>query len=185
MPLERVLVLCRANRCRSPLFEEMLRAEFTRSGAPVRVSSAGFLEAGRAAASGSQEEAQRRGLDLGAHRSRRVGPADLRSADLVLAMGLEHLRDAVALEPGCWPRAHTVRGFLERARATGPLEGVPDAQRLARWHEGRRAADLLRAGAADDVADPVGGPPAAFAAMGREFDDLVPRVAALVAGHPA
>jgi protein-tyrosine-phosphatase len=108
-----------------------------------------------------------------------VSRDDVRRADLVLAMGLEQLREVVALEPGAWPRAHTVRGFLGRsaghpARAAG-LRGA-----LETWHAGRRAADLVLAGSAEDVPDPVGGPREGYAAMGRTFDELAPAVAAVV-----
>lgn len=160
----------------------MLQAELERKDVDVTVESAGFHASHQPAAAGSLREAAVRGLDLSTHRSRRVEAPDLRRADLVLTMELAQLRDAVTAEAGCWPRAFTVRGFLRRADSVAPQVGADGRGWLAGVHAGRRAGDLLRAGTVDDVPDPMGGPPAAFAAMGAEFDDLAPAVARLIAG---
>lgn len=179
MVVQRVLVLCAANRCRSPLFAVMLREQLQSANVEVTVESAGFQTSRRPAEPGSVREAAARGLDLSTHLSRRVEATDLRRADLVLTMELAQLREAVSLDARCWPRTFTLRDLVRRA---GSATAAADGDRVAGVHAGRRAGDLLRAGPVDDVPDPVGGPPAAFAAMASEFDRSAPVVAELLTG---
>src|SRR5260370_36108888 len=60
-----------------------------------------------------------RGLDISAHRSRRVTAEDLERADLTLAMARGHLRHAVVTAPAVWPRAFTLRELVRRGGAIG------------------------------------------------------------------
>jgi low molecular weight protein-tyrosine phosphatase len=118
------------------------------------------------------------GLDIAAHRSRRVTAEDLEAADLTLAMARENLRYAVVTAPGVWPRAFTLRELVRRGRTVGPRAAGEDlAGWLDRAHDGRERAALLGDSAADDVADPAGGPPGGYAetaaVLGGLLDQLV------------
>ena len=80
-----------------------LAQELGTEGARVEVASAGTAAwEGQPATEGAIEVANRDGIDLGAHRSRRVTPAMLRAADLVLVMERDHVS---AVQPlGADPR---------------------------------------------------------------------------------
>jgi protein-tyrosine phosphatase len=195
-----VLVLCAANMCRSPMAaallarelqtRELLAREPQSSGLAAReadapdpgvtVRSAGLLVDGEPPAPLATSAMADRGLDISAHRSRVVRPADLTAAGLVLAMARAQLREAVVLAPEVWPRAFTLKELVRRGEQIGPR---PPATGLADWlaraHEGRDRAALLGDSADDDVADPIGGPPQAFAQTAALLSDLTSRLAAL------
>lgn len=180
---ERVLVLCSANRCRSPLAAALLRAELAGGPWPVVVASAGvspFAASGLAVPEDGRRVALRRGVDLAGHASAAVGQAALCAADLVLAMDRSHVREAVVVEPACWPRTFTLKELVRRARDVGPR---PDGAPLRAWLE-EVGADRSRDGLAgwsehDDVEDPFGRGPRAWEALADELSGLVRAVVAL------
>ena len=120
-PEYRVLVLCTANICRSPVAAALLSHHLHGHGLGrrVAVSSAGT----EVAVSGARADprmvtlAAQRGVDLRRHRSRGLDNAQLVSADLILGMEQIHL-DAV------------LSRFPEHAEACGLLDadgrGVAD-----------------------------------------------------------
>lgn len=179
-----ILILCTANMCRSPMTAALLSRRLAVLGVPVPVSSAGMLTEGTPPAAAVIEVMAGYGLDLGAHRSRIVTAADLAGASLVLGMAREHIRHAVVTLPAAWPRAFTLKEFVRRGGETGPrLAGEPFAAWLARVHAGRDRATLLGESAEDDVADPVGGPPAGYTATAALLDDLLARLTELCWAH--
>jgi protein-tyrosine phosphatase len=126
------------------------------------------------------------GLDLSGHRSRRVTPGDLAQADLVLGMSREHVRHAVVTARDTWPRAFTLKELVRRGEQAGPrAPGEPLADWLAKVHEGRERGALLGDSPVDDVADPMGGPPQAYADTAALLDELTGRLAGLCWGLPA
>jgi protein-tyrosine-phosphatase len=176
-----VLVVCHANQCRSPLGEALLRAHLERAGVHAIVSSAGFLEGGRPAASGSVRAAKRRGLDLRDHRSRQVTPDLVLEAGLVLVMETRQVREIAVLAPGALERTFTVKDLVARGTRLGrrrPDESVEEW--IARLHADRQHADLLRDDPADDVADPMGGTAADYERTADELDVLLGRLVGLV-----
>jgi protein-tyrosine phosphatase len=154
-----ILVLCTANVCRSPMAQAMLARELAARGEPARVTSAGVAGGGAAPVPGEVAAVLAGyGLDVTGHRSAAVTAADLCRADLILTMAREHLRHAVVLEPGAWPRAFTLRELARRAGQAGArAPGEPLARWLARAHTGRTRMALLGDGEPDDVPDPFGG----------------------------
>jgi protein-tyrosine phosphatase len=88
-----IVFVCTANICRSPVAEALF-ADWLRKEAIAgewRVESAGtWAEAGAPAASYSREVLQPLGLDLAAHRARRVDRQLVESADLMLCMTRSH-----------------------------------------------------------------------------------------------
>ena len=146
--------------------------------------SAGLLAEGQAAPPGVISALAARGLDVSAHRSHRVTVADLTAAGLVLGMSREHVRHAVVTVPETWSRAFTLKELVRRGEGAGPRQpGEPLAEWLARLNEGRDRAALLGDSPADDVADPVGGPPQAFADTVTLLDGLAARLARLCWGE--
>ena len=153
---DRVLVLCSANQCRSPLAGAILVREVARRGLPVDVLTAGVSTSpGRPATPGTVEAAADLGLDLRTHASRPVDRDLLAGADVVIGMERQHVREAVVLEPAVWRRAFPLPDLVRRAEATGPR---PAGEPLRSWLEllsaGRDRMALMGASVDDDVRDP-------------------------------
>jgi protein-tyrosine phosphatase len=173
----RILVVCTANVCRSPVAERLLARHVTSTPDAI-VRSAGTHGGRLGVHRDTATAAAEVGIDLADHTSRALDVELLRTdgADLVLTMTREHLRDTVALDPTAWPRTFTMRELVRRAPA-----GAPDlGSFLAAAGEGRRASDLLGASADDDIADPYGRPLAQHRAMVVELDELAHRLARLL-----
>lgn len=95
-----VVIVCTGNTCRSPMAEALLRRAIATDGpAGVQVSSAGTgaLE-GAPVSEGAYLAAQEDGLNIAAHRARRLTPEVARGADLILTMSRHHLHHVRALD---------------------------------------------------------------------------------------
>ena len=160
--------------------EVLLADALVTRGVAAHVHSAGLLDDGRAASEHSATLMAERGLDLAAHRSRRMTAALLDGADLVVGMERRHVREAAVLAPDCWPRAFTLRELARRVAAAGPR---PADVALGDWlmalSADRTVADHLGDSAADDVADPYG---RSLRAYRRCADDLVALVDSVADG---
>lgn len=125
-PSASVLLVCAANVCRSPMAEQVLRAQARRGGLALHIESAGTLAARRGEAPDARalETLRRRGYAPRAvTRSRAVSAQDFERFDLLLAMDGEVLAAMLLLAPP--ELAHKARRFLDYAPG---LEGqdVPD-----------------------------------------------------------
>jgi protein-tyrosine-phosphatase len=126
----------------------------------------------------------RRGLDLARHRSRALQVADVAVADLVVCLARRHCREVVVLHPPVWPRTFTLRELVRRGEAAGPRAADQDlGDWLAELGRGRTRAELLSDDPVDDVADPIGGPDAAYEATAAVLEDLVDRAVAVAFPH--
>ncbi|TMQ72261.1 MAG: low molecular weight protein arginine phosphatase [Candidatus Eisenbacteria bacterium] len=97
-PVYRVLLVCTGNTCRSPMAAGALLVALGGDAEQVRVESAGTAAwEGQPATEPARRVAAAGGVDLGGHRSRRVTPAMVRSADIVLVMERGHLAAVRAL----------------------------------------------------------------------------------------
>ena len=91
-PAFRVLLVCTGNTCRSPMAAGALRRMLEADAGRIVVESAGTAAwDNQPATAGALQVAARAGVDLSDHRSRRLTPAMVRSADLVLVMERAHL----------------------------------------------------------------------------------------------
>ena len=133
----RVLVVCSGNICRSPLAAEYLRHRARREGiSSLIVESRGTLGIeGEPADAKARLVARENGFELNGHRSAGLKPSDMRAADLVVAMSLDHLDELQRRFPGDTPPRLLLRAFEK---------------------------DPLPRGGAPDLADPIGGPVDAF-----------------------
>ena len=178
-----ILVLCTANVCRSVMAEALLAHRLVTAGASASVRSAGMLDVGEPPAPEVIRALASRGLDVSAYRSRRTCEDDLTRADLVLTVAREQLRYAVVTAPQVWPRAFTLKELLRRGQLVGPR---PPGQQLADWlalaHADRHRSGLLGDCPADDVADPIGGPPEAYLATALQLDHLLGQLVELAWG---
>src|SRR5205814_4293450 len=86
-PVFRVLLVCTGNTCRSAMAAGLLRHALGAETERVAVESAGTAAwEGQPATEPRLEVARQDGVDLSTHRTRRVTPAMVRAADLVLVM---------------------------------------------------------------------------------------------------
>ena len=170
----RILVLCTANQCRSPMAQALLARRLPNA----EVSSAGSLSSGRPATDGAVRVMTARGIDIASHRSRVVDGDMLHDADLVLAMTRAHVRDAVVRAPVNFRKTFTLLELVRRGERVGP------AGDLSAWLDavgtGRRPADLMGDDPDDDIADPIGQPDAAYERTVEILADLVDRLGVLL-----
>jgi len=164
--------------------EALLHHRLAAAGIDAHVHSAGLVSEGVPASAHGVRALAKRGVDLGAHRSRALTPEMVAQADLVIGMAREHVREAVALRPEAFPRTFTLRELVRRAGAVGPRRPVPGADPgadalepldawLARVSAGRRPTDLLGEHPGDDVADPMGMSRRAYERCATDIEDLV------------
>ncbi|MGI8686725.1 MAG: hypothetical protein ACR2MO_16825 [Acidimicrobiales bacterium] len=173
-----ILVLCTGNICRSPMAEAFLRQRLADLGVEARVHSAGRLFVDTPATAEGITAMRAFGHDTSGHRSARLTPETARSADLILAMAREHVRDVAVLGQDVWPRAFTMKEIVRRANAVGArTPGQPFDEWLAKLHAGRATTDILGSSPDDDVADPIGESPAVYSRTAAEIraltDELV------------
>lgn len=157
MSTVRILLICTANQCRSPMAEAILSDIASRRGLDVALASAGFLHDGEEATDLACRAVAKIGLDLRAHRSRVCGVELPAAADLILTMERAHLFQIAQLDPSAIDRSFTLVE-LARLAAASPRDGDPAdfAQWVAALHSGRDAGRILHMGRSDDVADPTG-----------------------------
>lgn len=175
----RLLVVCTANICRSPLaaalLEELVEYHAPSGARPLEVSSAGtHARPDLPAVEPMRTIAVEWGLDLSGHRSRTVTRDLAIGADLVVTMEDGH-RDRVAgLAPGLAVRTFTIRELADlivHAAGADAPELVVDAGMtgLARsLHHVR----VVRGQPAPDFADPIGGPREGYRRAARDLADL-------------
>jgi protein-tyrosine phosphatase len=160
--------------------EALLRHRLGALGVEASVTSAGRLQDGLPANEHGVDVLRGRGLDMSSHRSRAATREILSSADLILGMAREHVREAVVAEPALWPRTFTLRELVRRGEAAGPRrpgESIQDW--LARVGQGRRVADLAGSSPDDDIADPIGMPRSAYERLAVELEGLIDRLVAV------
>lgn len=181
----RVLVVCTANVCRSPVAQRLLARALagvsTGDGRGWVVTSAGTGQYNAGMDPGTVAAATAVGIELGDHTSRTLDRdlLDRDGADLVVTMTREHLRDVVALDAGAWPRTFTLKELARRAIATeAPATGETFEDWRGRLGDGRQAGTMLKPDPADDVSDPYGSPTRFHTAMVAEVSQAIDQLVA-------
>ena len=139
-----ILLVCRANLCRSPSAEVMLSRALAGAGVDASVSSAGLeVVEGQVAPEDFVEIALVRGIDLRAHRPTSFSKDVAEQTGLVLAMTRSLLRTMVLGAPSIWPRSFTLLEVVRRGTSTTPpVAGESMAGWLSRVHASRDRAEL-------------------------------------------
>ena len=97
----RILTVCTANVCRSPVAERLLAQHLAEAGVDAEVRSVGTHRGRLGMHRDTLAAAAGVGVDASDHVSRPLTGAAVRDegADLVIGMTREHLREIVAMEP--------------------------------------------------------------------------------------
>ncbi len=169
-----VLFVCTGNLCRSPTAEAFAIRELERRrGAPLRFTSAGtHAVEGNPAASRSVAAAEARGASLERHHARELTRRRVRAADLILCMAVDHRPYVLAFDRSAGRRTFLLASFTRAISQWAWLASSP-AELIA------MATEHVRELPGDDIEDPLGHPPAAYAACAERLDGLV---TALVSG---
>jgi protein-tyrosine phosphatase len=175
------LFVCTANIVRSPIAAALLSARLRALGIDASVHSAGLREAEPVLDEGALLALEPYGVNLRVHRSRRLEPAMLRPATVILGLEREHVRDAVLLDPLVWRRTFTLKEIVRRGEEVGARQAGESIEHwIARAQGNRVQQDLLGSDPIDDVADPYGGAPGDYQDAAEEIDELVTRLVRLV-----
>jgi protein-tyrosine-phosphatase len=180
----RILVVCSANQCRSPMTAGALGRRAAEAGWIVKVSSAGTRAMpGYPATPPTVEAARKIGFDLSGHVSRPLDPAAVADADLVIALERQHVQEIVLHDPSAFSKTYTLKELVRRGRERGAR--APD-QTVAEWvavlHQGRRPTDLLGMSSDDDVTDPTGSNATDHRTTAEELDALAGETLELLFG---
>jgi protein-tyrosine phosphatase len=180
----RIVLICRANLCRSPTAEVMLRVALDAARVDAFVTSAG-IEAvpGQSTPAAFAEVALQRGIDLAQHVPVLFTRELTESADLVLTMTRDLLRSVVVATPTAWPRSFTLLELVRRGYSLEPPEPEDTLDTwLARVHATRDRAALLGTDPIDDVRDPMSAADdEGSVAMFEQLDTTTRRLARLLA----
>jgi protein-tyrosine phosphatase len=122
--VKKVLFICTANVCRSPMAEAIFNALAKDRDLPFRSESAGTaaLE-GRPIAPNAVAALEEVGIYPEAHRARQVSEAMIEESELVLVMSARH---AAALHRLCGNLSQKIYTLPEYASGSRIEEGVPD-----------------------------------------------------------
>lgn len=186
----RVLVVCTANICRSPVAAALLQKYLVQAGHHVRVSSAGTDGSDRRPHEFTIDAARLAGIDIGDHVARRLTAEMLRTegADLVIGLTREHLRYAVGLSDEAWRRTFTLKELARRANELAATDGYSTDGPWADWvrtlSSVRSPADYIRPDPVDDVPDPYGRPATDHVLMVHLVDQVTRHIAQLAPSPP-
>jgi protein-tyrosine phosphatase len=119
----KILFVCTANVCRSPMAKAMLDALAADRGLTFETESAGVgARDGRDMDANTRAVLQELGLPAGDHRSKRVSEAQLREADLVLVMSPRQLAELRRLFGELPQNIHVLPEYASGVSAGG----IPD-----------------------------------------------------------
>jgi protein-tyrosine phosphatase len=169
-----VLVMCTANRCRSPIVEGLLKRAV--SSYPIGVSSAGFLESGHRAPSEGIRAVAKAGVDISSHISRQVTVELLDEADLIIVMEVAHLMTLAGSVPSSFPRAFTLPELDEAWQQPNNHQSLNEAVTSAALN--RNPGLLMSRRAQLDIADPMGRRMKQFDKTVELVNPMIARIAA-------
>jgi len=113
----RVLFICTANICRSPLAEVILQKKIDDAGlsGQMEAASCGLLAMdGQEACHASVEVAAENEIDLSRHRSTSITAQDLRLSNLILTMTPDHRDEILYYHSATVDNVYTLKGYLRK-----------------------------------------------------------------------
>ncbi|WP_435207855.1 low molecular weight phosphatase family protein [Micromonospora sp. bgisy143] len=178
---DRVLFVCHANLCRSPMAEYLARRLL--ADRAVLVSSAGTdAMDGLAMHPYAAQVVAEEGGDPAAFASRTLRAEQLADATLVLTATRRQRSVCTSLAPSALHRTFTLRQFGRLAAAAEPPVGTADDPLGAAIAAAASARGRLQPAApdADDLRDPIGGTVADFRRCAEEIERSLRPLAALI-----
>lgn len=122
--MKKILFVCTANICRSPMTEAIFNALASDAGMPYEARSAGVAAlVGEPMAPNAVVVLEEVGVHAGEHRARQVNEPMLEEADLVLAMTPKHVAALQRFSAGSSEKVRTLLGYAHDAP---DLEGISD-----------------------------------------------------------
>lgn len=181
----RVLCVCTHNQTRSVLAAALVDHHLREAGVLAIVGSVGLVAGGSPPTEETVRLLGARGIDVSAHRSRRLDDATAAAADLIVTAERDHVVQIVGRSPSLFQRTFTLPEVVHRGDGLGDVEGIPLAEWLRALADGRPAAfDYLDA-PVGEIADPTGQSRRDWAEAFATIDDLTRRLARLIAGQVA
>lgn len=183
----RILVVCTANQCRSPMAEFLLRQAVEDNGINWRISSAGtHASAGLPMHPNTERLLVRRGIDVNGWTTSIVDDRLLDTSAVVLTATRQHSSYLIAARPALRTKIFPLRRF---ARLAASVREDRTRSAIA----GDLAALLAVAGTAgvpgaaveDDLADPIGHPYRRFKECARVIDDAIQEMLGVRPAGPA
>lgn len=166
--------------------EGLFRRDLAAAGVDAVVESAGLVTQGQEASRHGIDAMARRGVDIDAHRSRRVSTYLIDAADLIVGMERQHVREVAVTDGDAFARTFTLPELARAAQALGPRGPTESLEAwLARAADGRRPTDLLGYDPADEVADPIGRSAKHYERTAVEIEGLVRTVVDHLFPRPA
>ncbi|MEV4812349.1 low molecular weight phosphatase family protein [Micromonospora avicenniae] len=178
---DRVLFVCHANLCRSPMAEYLARKVL--AGRPVTVQSVGTdAVEGLPMHPYAADIAAETGADPTDFRSHRLRAEHLADATLVLTATRRQRSVCTALAPSVLHRTFTLRQFGRLAAAAEPPEDPAGDPLRAAVEAAALARGRLQPAApgTDDLRDPIGGTAADFRRCAEEIERSIRPLAALI-----
>lgn len=184
--VERILIVCSGNICRSPYAAYMLQARLTQSGITrISVDSAGTrAETGRAMAPRISGALARRAIETSGFRSKPLTSHLVERADLILTAETAHRANVVRLEPAALGRVFTLRQFARLMPHSTKIDAASALGRglgpLVQACSAARGMGQPARGAEDDVEDPWGRSRLAYHRSMKAIDATIDVIAAAV-----
>ncbi|WP_239615787.1 low molecular weight protein arginine phosphatase [Cohnella mopanensis] len=182
--MNRVLIVCTGNTCRSPMAEAMLRDLAARNGKPLEIRSAGVATAeGLPISPNAAAALRKRNLAL-PDRSSMLSADQVVWANLILTMTSGHKRAILERFPEALSKTYTLKEYALRGDPV--MDDVAEAERLySEWQvrqtlgqnltpeERARLFELQRRIPDFDIADPFGGPLSVYEQCADEMEDIL------------
>ncbi len=122
--MNKILVVCMGNICRSPTGEAVLRAKAQELGLPVKIDSAGTIgfHAGKAPDPRAKLAGEERGYSFKGIKARKVKVKDFEKFDMILAADRANVADLLDI---C-PSEHSDKVSLFLSHSNSDYDEIPD-----------------------------------------------------------
>lgn len=149
-------------------------------GMDARVHSAGTIGWGGPATAHAVEILAERGIDLSEHESRRLSPAIVTDADLVLGMTRDHVTGSLNHDPGARERTFVMGEVVRLGRKVGPRRPGQSVRDWCAQVAALRLPNRPPGIGGDEIADPVGEGMAVYQRTAEQLDRLCAELATLL-----
>ena len=158
----------------------LLAHHLERRGMDARVHSAGTIGWGGPATDHAVEILAERGIDLSEHESRRLTPAIVADADLVLGMTRDHVTGSLNHDPAARDRSFVMGEVVRLGRKVGPRRPGQSVRAWCAEVASLRQPNRPPGIGGDEIADPVGEGMAVYQTTAAQLDRLCEELAALL-----